>query len=194
MIAPAGRARAPQSVPESVVLVDAKDSPIGIAEKQHAHRAGLLHRAFSVFLFDDAGRMLLQQRAATKYHSPGLWSNACCSHPRPGEATLDGAQRRLREEIGIDAVLQPAFAFTYRADVGGGLVEHEFDHVFTGSYAGPLRANPAEVAATRWAHTRLVDWMLRTEPHVFTPWFRIAWDELGARGLLAWDRAAQPGG
>lgn len=187
MIAPArqnGAAR--RRAPEVVVLVDPRDRPIGIAEKQHAHRAGMLHRAFSVFLFDRAGRVLLQQRSPTKYHSPERWSNACCSHPRPGEETLAAAQRRLREEVGIVRTrLRHAFAFTYRADVGGGLIEHEYDHVLIGWYDGPLVPDPAEVAQTVWTQPRLVDVILRTEPETFTPWFPLAWEQLRERGLLS---------
>jgi isopentenyl-diphosphate delta-isomerase len=134
-----------------VVLVDERDVPIGAAPKLDVHRDGLLHRAVSVMLFDDSGRALLQQRALTKYHSPGLWSNTCCGHPTPGESPVDAARRRLREEMGIDGcALARVGAFMYRADVSGGLVEHELDHVFVGRWSGQPMPNVDEVGDWRW--------------------------------------------
>lgn len=136
---------------ELVVLVDRDDNPIGVAPKLAAHRDGLLHRAVSVLLFDDSGRVLLQRRAAGKYHSPSLWSNTCCGHPRPNESPGDAARRRLREEMGIAGCrLQSAGRFMYRADVQGSLVEFEVDHVFVGHWSGTLRPDPREVASWRW--------------------------------------------
>ena len=119
-----------------LVAVDAHDRPTGTVHKIRAHREGILHRAFSIFVFDDADRLLLQRRALRKYHSGGLWSNTCCSHPRPGEQVLDAAHRRLREEMGFDCALDTAFSFVYRAELEGGLVEHEYDHVLLGRLAG----------------------------------------------------------
>ena len=119
---------------EYVVLVNPKDEVLGLMEKQQAHINGLLHRAFSVFLFNDNGEMLLQKRSSEKYHSPNQWTNAVCSHPRDGETYLEGAKRRLREELGIETELSEKFNFIYKADVGGGLWEHELDYVFTGIY------------------------------------------------------------
>jgi len=153
-----------------LVRVDEHDQEIGVVEKMSAHREGVLHRAFSVFVFDRSGRLLLQRRALDKYHSGGLWSNTCCSHPGPGERPIDAAHRRLEEEMGFDCPLTGGYAFTYRVDVGNGLVEHEFDHVFVGQcqsvqpvgeaigktchYLPPavdvLRFAPARNAAPRW--------------------------------------------
>ena len=117
---------------EKVILVDEADNPLGLEEKMKAHELGLLHRAFSVFVFNSNGELMLQQRALDKYHSPGLWTNTCCSHPRENEIVEEAAHRRLMEEMGFDCPLKKAFHFTYRADVGKGLTEHEFDHVFFG--------------------------------------------------------------
>jgi isopentenyl-diphosphate Delta-isomerase len=167
-----------------VILVNESDTPVGTREKQHAHVAGELHRAFSVFIFDSRGRMLLQQRAFTKYHSGGLWSNSCCSHPRPGESTADAARRRLQEELGFTCPLHVAFSFLYRADVGGGLIEHEYDHVFIGRHDGDTDADPGEVAACRWAYPAAVQQEMEAEPDSFTYWFRVAFEELRVRGYL----------
>jgi isopentenyl-diphosphate Delta-isomerase len=169
---------------EYVIVVDGSDRPLGTREKQEAHLTGVLHRAFSVFVFDAAGRMLLQQRASDKYHSGGLWSNTCCSHPRPGEETAAAARRRLLEEMGFLCPLEPAYSFTYRADVGDGLVEHEYDHVFIGRFDGEPAPDPAEVEGWRWAAPAELERELREEPGRFTEWFRIAFDELRARGYL----------
>jgi isopentenyl-diphosphate delta-isomerase len=168
---------------EQVVLVDTDDVPVGVSRKLDAHVAGLLHRAFSVFVFDDDGRMLLQQRALSKYHSAGLWSNTCCSHPRPGEDVAAAAHRRLVEEMGFDCTLDSAFAFVYRADVGGGLIEHEYDHVFVGRFAGRPVPDPREVAAWRWIAPFELHHALRLHPDRFTFWFRIAWARLQARSV-----------
>lgn len=158
---------------EHVVLVDERDTEIGTMEKQRAHAEGRLHRALSVFVLNARGEMLLQRRAASKYHSGGLWTNACCSHPRPGEPVEAAARRRLREEMGIDCPLEPAFRFTYRADVGGGLVEHEYDHVFLARHDGDPAPDPDEVDAWRWVSVaRLAD-EVADEPERFTPWFRM---------------------
>src|SRR5688572_17566304 len=126
-----------------IILVDEQDNPLGTSDKLSAHQhGGALHRAFSVFLFDASGRMLLQQRGAGKYHFANLWTNACCSHPRPGEETIDAARRRVREELGIDVALTHAFGFVYRAeDPTSGLTEHEYDHVFVGRFEGQLAPN-----------------------------------------------------
>jgi isopentenyl-diphosphate Delta-isomerase len=169
---------------EQVVLVNAQDEAIGTSGKMDVHEAGSLHRAFSVFIFDSADRVLLQRRAHSKYHSGGLWSNSCCSHPRPGEATLAAAQRRLREELGVNCPLEPAFHFIYCADVGGGLIEHEFDHVYTGTFDGTPMPDPDEVEDWRWVSAAELRRELDTEPQRFTPWALIAFDELDRRGYL----------
>lgn len=161
-----------------VILVNENDEALGTTEKMEAHRKGLLHRAFSVFIFDGEGRMLLQQRAAGKYHGGLLWTNACCSHPYPNEDVADAAIRRLEEELGFTAPLKKIFAFTYKADVENGLVEHEFDHVFAGEYEGEINFNRDEVEAV--AHHSLDDigQMLKDQPDLFTAWFRIAFPQV----------------
>ena len=166
---------------ERVILVDALDREIGSEEKLRAHRAGVLHRAFSVFVFDDEDRVLLQRRAASKYHSGGLWSNTCCGHPRPGEATAAAARRRLREEMGIDCVLEERFAFTYRAELPAGLVEHELDHVFTARFHGDVAPDPAEVEAWKWTPMRELEAECATHPDRFTAWLPIALGEMAGR-------------
>jgi isopentenyl-diphosphate delta-isomerase len=166
---------------ERVILVDDDDFELGTADKLEAHRAGLLHRAFSVFVYDGGGRLLLQRRAAGKYHSGGLWSNTCCSHPRPGESTMAAALRRLREEMGFVCGLTTAFTFVYRTGVGGSLVEHEYDHVFVGQYDGDPEPDPAEVDAWRWATPAAVRTDIRRRPGRYTSWFRIAFEELDGR-------------
>lgn len=174
----------PETAGERVILVDRRDVPLGTRSKQEAHVDGLLHRAFSIFVFDAAGRTLLQRRAITKYHSGGLWSNTCCSHPRPGESTARAAQRRLFEEMGFHCPLEVAFSFVYRADVGGGLMEHEYDHVFIGRFDGSPAPDPAEVDDWRWIEPAALDREARERPDRFTFWFHIAWAELKARRLL----------
>ena len=172
---PALPARAPE---EYVVLVDSRDRALGTAEKLRAHRQALLHRAFSVFLFDGAGRLLLQQRALTKYHSPGRWSNACCGHPRPGEETAAAARRRLGEELGVDCALEHRVAFLYRADVGDDLVEHELDHLFVGRTDAPLAPDPGEVQAWRWVELGALLRDVRARPEDFTLWLAPALERL----------------
>ena len=158
---------------EQVVLVDDRDVQIGTYPKQQAHIDGLLHRALSVFIFNSTREVLLHQRAHTKYHSGGLWTNACCSHPRVGEAPLDAANRRLKEEMGISCPLTPAFTFIYKAQVGA-LIEHEFDHVFIGTYDGPVSPDPEEVAAYKWIGAIELQQQMQKSPDLFTPWFHIA--------------------
>jgi isopentenyl-diphosphate Delta-isomerase len=171
-------------VSEQLILVDTEDVEVGVAGKRHAHAAGLLHRAFSVFVFNAQGHMLLQRRSPSKYHSGGLWSNTCCSHPRPGESTEAAAQRRLHEEMGFGCPLSSAFSFVYHADVGGGLIEHEYDHVFIGRSDAEPSPDPAEVDDWRWATAADIDRELSEEPARFTYWFRVAFDELRRRGYL----------
>ena len=167
---------------EQVILVDEHDREVGVRGKQSAHeRGGVRHRAFSVFIADPAGRWLLQRRAAGKYHFPGLWTNACCSHPRPGEATEAAAHRRLREELGFDCPLQERFQFEYRADsVAEGLTEHELDHVFTGVHGGEIHPEPEEVGEIRWVDPGALMEELRVRPDAFTPWFKIALERVRA--------------
>ena len=162
---------------EQVVLVDLNDNEIGRMEKLQAHETGSLHRAISVFLFNDEGAMLLQQRAAGKYHSPLLWTNACCSHPRPGEAPADAARRRMMEEMGLKTDVLHAFSFVYRADFDNGLVEYEYDHVFVGRFSGVPVPDITEVAD--WEYVPIAELYNRvaTEPSAFTPWFRICLED-----------------
>jgi len=161
---------------EYVILVDTNDSPIGVAAKIEVHQhPPKLHRAFSVFIFDSAGRMLLQRRASTKYHFGGLWTNAACSHPQPGEDTQESAVRRLRAEMGIDVILTERLSFEYRAkDASTGLVEWEFDHVFTGTFDGVPDPDSAEVDEWRWVDHSELAREVRERPERFTPWFLIA--------------------
>ena len=156
---------------DPIVLVDAHDVPQGIASKIDAHRRGLKHRAISALVRNRAGEMLLHQRTAVKYHSGGLWTNACCSHPRPGEATPDAAHRRLAEEMGIRCALKPLFVARYRAAVSNGYIEDEVVHVFGGTYDGEVKPDPGEVADIKWIPLgALIDDLARN-PHDYTVWF-----------------------
>ena len=157
---------------DEVILVDADDRVLGSAEKLSVHRDGQLHRAISVFVLNTRGEMLLQQRASDKYHSGGLLSNTCCSHPRPGEATGAAAHRRLQEEMGFDCPLEPIFSFTYRTDFGNGLIEHELDHVFLGYFDGTPSPDPAEVEAWHWMRLDAIADDMARRPEAYTYWFR----------------------
>ena len=158
---------------EMVVLVSENDEVLGQMEKMAAHENGILHRAFSVFLFNDNGEMLLQKRAARKYHSPGQWTNAVCSHPRIQETFLEGAKRRMMEEMGIEAEIEEKFHFIYKAEVGNGLLEHELDRVFVGTYNGSFRLNPDEVEAVRYISMDDLEREMKEHPVHFTEWFKI---------------------
>ena len=166
---------------EQVILVDADDREVGTATKLAVHGDGRLHRAFSIFLEDDAGRLLLQRRAKDKYHSGGLWSNTCCGHPRPGESTSDAARRRLREEMGVEPALQPVCVFTYRAELGNGLVEHEVDHVFAGRLDAVPRPDPREVAEWQWLTIPALVADLRVNPGRYSVWLKPALEGLMER-------------
>jgi isopentenyl-diphosphate delta-isomerase len=159
---------------EEVILVDQSDQPLGVMEKIAAHRQGLLHRAFSVFIFNSRGEMLLQQRAEEKYHSAGLWTNACCSHPRPGEDTREAAVRRLCEELGFTTHLEKLFEFTYRTAYNNGLTEFEFDHVFVGTYDHDISPDRAEVSDYRYQSLPEIEADLLSSPATFTSWFQLA--------------------
>jgi len=161
---------------EELILVDENDNPVGFETKLKAHENdGKLHRAFSVFVFDGAGRMLLQRRAKGKYHFAGLWTNACCSHPRKGEALQDAVHRRLLQEFGFDAELREIFSFIYRAsDPESGLAEYEFDHVFCGEFDGEPRPNPGEIDEWKWVGIAELLTDLESNPQNYTPWFRVA--------------------
>jgi isopentenyl-diphosphate Delta-isomerase len=163
---------------QEVVLVNENDETIGVMEKMEAHQKGLLHRAFSVFIFDSKGRMLLQQRAAEKYHGAHLWTNACCSHPYPDETVEDAAQRRLKEELGFVTDLKKIFSFTYHAKVENDLIEHEFDHVFAGEYEREIHANSNEVADYIYKTMTQIKKEIEEHPGKFTSWFRIAFPKI----------------
>lgn len=157
---------------DHVVLVDDRDRPIGVEEKLRAHiGGGRLHRAFSIYVFDSAGRLMLQRRASGKYHFAGLWSNTCCGHPRFGETVLEAGHRRLPEEMGFDAPLRQAFAFAYSAsDEATGLTEREIDHVLIGSYDCDPCPAAREVSGWRWVEQRDLLRELELQPDAFTPW------------------------
>ncbi len=156
-----------------VILVDEEDVPIGKMGKQEVHEKGLLHRAFSVFVVNNKKQILLQRRALTKYHSPGLWTNTCCSHPMPGEGTEVAAHRRLVEELGMGAQLRYLFKFIYKHEFENGLIEHELDHVFLGRESTGLSLNPEEVDGVKWMGLPEIEEDLKVNPQSYTPWFKI---------------------
>ena len=157
-----------------VVLVNEADEQIGTMEKMAAHRNAVLHRAFSVFIFNSKGEMLLQQRAPRKYHSGGLWTNACCSHPLPGEETGTAARRRLTEEMGFQTPLKKVFSFIYRSEFDNGLTEHEYDHVYTGVFDGPIYPNADEVHDYCYKRLDEIASSINSHSQKYTAWFRIA--------------------
>ena len=163
---------------EYVVLVDESDHQIGLMEKQAAHVTPHLHRAFSVFIFNSKGELLLQQRALSKYHSPGLWTNTCCSHPRAGETLEEATSRRLMEEMGMACDMHEVYTFIYKAYVGEGLTEHEFDHVFIGQSDDLPEINRDEVEA--WKYMSLDDLKadIGNHPEHYTEWFKITFEEM----------------
>lgn len=160
---------------DKVILVDRADREVGTLEKIEAHRRGRLHRAFSVFLFSGDGRCLLQRRAPGKYHSGGLWSNACCSHPRPDEDLAEATARRLAEELGVSCRLEKAFTAAYDLDVGGGLREAEYNHVFVGylDAAVPLDPDPGECSACEWRAVDAIEADLAARPRDYSAWFAV---------------------
>ena len=161
-----------------VILVNELDEPLGSMDKMEAHRKGVLHRAFSVFIFNKRGEMLLQQRALNKYHSGGLWTNACCSHPGPGETTCSAAVRRLQEEMGFTAPLEEIFTFTYKAAFENGLTEYEFDHVFVSIYEGLIVPDPDEVSDFCYKNLEAIQTSLTSHPDKYTAWFHIAFPKV----------------
>lgn len=163
---------------DDVILVDAHDAPVGAMTKLEAHEKGLLHRALSVFLFHPDGRVMLQRRADGKYHSAGLWTNACCSHPRPGEDTLAAAHRRLREEMGIACVLEEVHAFMYQVSFDNGLTEHEYDHVFAGETDEEPVLNPEEASDWRWIEPDALLEELAAYPERYTYWLGVSFPDV----------------
>ncbi len=159
---------------ERVILVDKNDQPIGDMDKLEVHQKGLLHRAFSIFIFNDKRQLLLQRRAKEKYHSAELWTNTCCSHPRPGESNLEAAKRRLKEEMGIETDLKRKFGFIYQARLGNNLLEYEYDHVYVGQYNSEPLLNPEEASDYRWVSIRRLKEQIIIYPGKFTEWLKIA--------------------
>ncbi len=164
-----------------ITLVNEDDIQIGVGKKMDVHRRGLLHRAFSVFIFNDNHEVLIQKRALEKYHCGGLWANTCCSHPAPGETWTDAAHRRLPEEMGFDCGLKEEFVFTYRAEFENNLIEHEIDHVFFGKWNGTPKMNPEEVCDYRWVALDDLFREVKETPEMFAPWFLIICEEVKKR-------------
>ena len=162
---------------EQVILVDEQDNPIGLMEKIEAHEKALLHRAFSVFVFNSKGELMLQQRAAEKYHSPLLWTNTCCSHQRDGETSLEAGKRRLQKEMGFVCELEEVFWFIYKAPFDNGLTEHELDHVMVGKFEGEPEINKEEVEAYKWMPLEDVKNDIEKQPEIYTEWFNIIFKE-----------------
>ena len=169
---------------EQVVLVDEQDHPIGLMEKQAAHIGPHLHRAFSVFIFNSEGELLMQQRALSKYHSPGLWTNTCCSHPHDGETLAEATSRRLMEEMGMRCEMHEVYTFIYKAPVGQGLTEHEFDHVWIGRSDDTPKINREEVES--WKYMSLSDLKkdIQLHPELYTEWFKITFEEMSRHAEL----------
>lgn len=162
---------------ERVILVNEKDEQIGLMPKMEAHEKAVLHRAFSVFIFNKRNELMLQQRAAHKYHSPLLWANTCCSHQRDGESNIQAGKRRLMEEMGFVTELENTVSFIYKAPFDNGLTEHEFDHVMVGNYEGAPIINPDEVADWKWMPLEDVKKDILERPEIYTEWFKIIFDK-----------------
>ncbi|MDH3698225.1 MAG: isopentenyl-diphosphate Delta-isomerase [Flavobacteriaceae bacterium] len=161
---------------ELVILVNQEDEPIGTMPKMEAHQKAELHRAFSVFILNDKGAVMLQQRAASKYHSPLLWTNTCCSHQRVGETNIEAGKRRLKEEMGFEVPLKELFSFIYKAPFDNGLTEHELDHVMIGSFNGEPEINTEEVEKWKWMDLNAIRVDLELNPENYTVWFRIIFE------------------
>lgn len=162
---------------EKVILVSKNDDQLGLMGKMEAHEKGVLHRAFSVFIFNKKGELLLQQRALEKYHSPGLWTNTCCSHQRDGESNISAGSRRLQEEMGFKCSLEEVFWFVYKASFENGLTEHELDHVMVGNYDDDPEINSEEVASFKWMPLEDVKNDILIQPELYTEWFKIIFKE-----------------
>jgi isopentenyl-diphosphate delta-isomerase len=160
-------------IEEQVILVNDQDDQIGLMPKMEAHKKGVLHRAFSVFIFNSKNELMLQQRAAHKYHSPLLWTNTCCSHQRDGETNIEAGTRRLSEEMGFTTALKEVTSFIYKAPFDNGLTEHEFDHVMTGFYEMDPVINKEEVEAWKWMPVEAVKSDIESNPEIYTAWFKI---------------------
>lgn len=164
-------------VEEKVILVNEKDEPIGLMPKLEAHEKAMLHRAFSVFILNDMNEIMLQQRAAHKYHSPLLWTNTCCSHQREGETNIQAGKRRLKEEMGFSSELKELFSFIYKAPFDNGLTEHEYDHVMIGYSNETPVINPDEVESWKWMSIEAVKLDIAKQPEQYTAWFKIIFDQ-----------------
>lgn len=162
---------------EDVILVNESDTEIGSMEKMEAHEKGILHRAFSVFIFNDNGELLLQRRAYSKYHSGGLWTNTCCSHPRIGETLKEAANRRLKEEMGFAVETEPIHSFIYRAELDNNLVEYELDHVLIGRYNEDPILNLEEADDWKYQSLDSIQLDIKTNPNNYTAWFKIIFEE-----------------
>lgn len=162
---------------EKVILVNEKDEQIGLMPKMEAHEKAVLHRAFSVFIFNDNNELMLQQRALDKYHSPGLWTNTCCSHQRDGETNIEAGKRRLQEEMGFVTDLEESISFIYKAPFDNGLTEHEYDHVLIGNFNGGPNINLEEVASWKWMPVENVKVDIESSPDKYTEWFKIIFDK-----------------
>ncbi len=160
-----------------VILVNRADEPLGTMPKMEAHEKAVLHRAFSVFIMNKKGEIMLQQRAAHKYHSPLLWTNTCCSHQRVGESNVEAGKRRLREEMGFETDLKELFSFIYKAQFGNGLTEHELDHVMLGRYEHEPGINPEEVASWKWMYPEDIRRDISKNPGEYTAWFKIIFEK-----------------
>ena len=163
---------------ERVILVDERDVIIGLMPKMEAHRKGVLHRAFSVFIFKSSRELLIQKRSSQKYHSPGLWTNTCCSHQRDGESTIDAANRRLKEEMGLNVDMEEIFSFIYKANLKNGLIEHEFDHVLVGYTDLSPKINVEEVEDWKWVDLSFLEQDLERNPNNYTEWFKIIFERV----------------
>jgi len=162
---------------EQVILVNERDEKIGLMPKLEAHQKGILHRAFSIFVYNDKNELMLQQRALNKYHSPGLWTNTCCSHQRDGETSLEAGKRRLQEEMGFTTPLKETNSFIYKAPFDNGLTEHELDHILVGNYNGIPKINQTEVASWKWMTLEQVQNDIQINPDDYTAWFKIIFDK-----------------
>jgi len=162
---------------EQVILVNEKNEQIGLMPKMEAHEKALLHRAFSVFVFNDNNELMIQQRAAHKYHSPLLWTNTCCSHQRDGESNIEAGKRRLQEEMGFTTDLEESISFIYKAPFDNGLTEHEFDHILIGHFNEEPVINPDEVASWKWMSLEAVKEDVFKHPDSYTEWFKIIFDK-----------------
>ncbi len=164
-------------IEEQVILVNENDEQIGLMPKLEAHEKALLHRAFSIFVFNDKNELMLQQRAAHKYHSPKLWTNTCCSHQRDGETNIQAGIRRLQEEMGFVTPLEESISFIYKAPFDNGLTEHEYDHILIGKYNNDPNINPDEVSNWKWMSLDNVQTDIKTQPENYTEWFKIIFDK-----------------